>query len=147
VRRKSKPFHRRGRGERPQSALRHKKSSVRFSEETVFPIWDGVYCLVITLPLPLVYWNHGVRGKSASNLWGSMICGQNLGFKELSTVGLRFGSRYGREVRSAHYHALDDDDATRLWKARSDVTTAAVRIFVLGYERGPCWLRFTAPLK
>src|SRR5665811_2097609 len=30
-------------------------------------------------PLPLsVYWNHGVRGKSSKNLWGSISYGQNL---------------------------------------------------------------------
>ena len=35
-------------------------------------------------PLPLIYWNHRISAKMATDLIGSLSCGQNLDVKELS---------------------------------------------------------------
>ncbi len=47
---------------------------------------SGVY------PLPPICWNHGVGGKMAIDLWGSISCGQNPDVKELRRrfVGARW---------------------------------------------------------
>ena len=53
-------------------------------------------------PSPSVYWNHGFGGKSPSNLWGSIGCGQNLDCKELTGRFIRTDSLNGTNPRPVH---------------------------------------------
>jgi hypothetical protein len=49
---------------------------------------NGILLIMGIPPPPSVYWHHGVSGKSQSNLWSSITCGQNLDFKELASAKL-----------------------------------------------------------
>jgi hypothetical protein len=73
-------------------------------------------------PSPVILWNHRVSGKSPKNLWGTISCGQNLDFKELS--GWKFADEFqnGTNAGFAHRHGLDDHRAFGKVCTRSDVT-------------------------
>jgi hypothetical protein len=47
--------------------------------------------------------------KSASNLWGSITCGQNLDSKQFRGLEPGAGLQNGTTVACSHRHRLDDD--------------------------------------
>ncbi len=105
-----------------RSSLR--ETSFARSLRGAFPKRDGLCAGGIRgyPPPPLVYWSHRVSAKLRKNLWGAITCGQNLDVKELRSRTLRNRVPKRDDERSAHRLGLDDDRASEVVRARSDVT-------------------------
>lgn len=70
---------------------------------------------------------------------GHITCGQNLDVKELKSRKSETGSKIAQRARPAHGHGLDDDGASAIVKARSDVTKGCGKARVSLYFSPVIW--------